>query len=114
MATIYKICPTGLWQEALAAGAFTGSEVDRADGYIHFSAASQVAGTLARHYAGVAGLLLAAFDEAQLSPPIRYEAARGGELFPHLYGTFDPKGALWVRPLTLDAAGRHALPELLP
>ena len=112
MATIYKICPAGLWQEAVAAGVFTGSEVDRSDGYIHFSTAGQVADTLARHYPNVAGLVLAAFDLTKLSPPVRYEAARGGALFPHLYGTFDPKRALWVRPIALDAEGRHVLPEL--
>lgn len=113
LATIYKICPAGLWQAAVAAGVFAGSELDRADGYIHFSTASQVADTLARHFAGVAGLVLAALDETKLLPPVRYEAARGGALFPHLYGTFDPRRALWVKPLTLRADGRHVLPELL-
>ena len=113
MATIYKICPAGLWQAATAAGVFAGSEVDRADGYIHFSTAGQVAGTLEKHYAGVEGLVLAAFDEAALTPPIRYERARG-MLFPHLYGSLDPKQALWVRSLPVDADGRHVLPELEP
>jgi uncharacterized protein (DUF952 family) len=114
LATIYKICPAGLWQEAVAARVFTGSAVDHADGYIHFSTAGQVADTLARHYPNVAGLVLAAFDETELSPPVRYETSRGGALFPHLYGTFDPKSALWVKPLALDAAGRHILPGLQP
>jgi uncharacterized protein (DUF952 family) len=113
LATIYKICPAGLWQAAIAAGVFAGSEVDRADGYIHFSTASQVAGTLEKHYAGVDGLVLAAFDEMALSPPVRYEQARG-MLFPHLYGSLDPKRALWVKPLLVAADGRHVLPELQP
>lgn len=114
MPTIYKICPAALWQAAVEAGVFEGSEVDRADGYIHFSTAAQVASTLARHYPGVAGLVLAAFDETKLAPPVRYEPARGGMLFPHLYGTFDPAEALWVAPLVLGPDGHHVLPELQP
>jgi len=114
LATIYKICPAALWQAAVETGVFEGSEVDRADGYIHFSTASQVASTLARHYAGATGLVIAAFDETKLAPPIRYEPARGGMLFPHLYGTFDPALALWVKPLALGPDGHHVLPELPP
>ena len=114
MATIYKICPAAIWQAAVAAGVFTGSGIDAADGYIHFSTARQVAETLEHHFAGVPGLILAAFDEIRLSPSVRYEPARGGTLFPHLYGTLDPGAALWVKPLLLDADGRHALPELPP
>jgi uncharacterized protein (DUF952 family) len=112
VATIYKICPSHLWQASVAAGVFHGSDVDRADGFIHFSTAEQVASTLAKHYPGAAGLLLAAFDETKLSPPVRYEPARGGMLFPHLYGTFDPADALWVKPLGPGPDGRHILPDL--
>jgi len=114
LATIYKICPAALWQTALATGAFAGTEVDQADGYVHFSTATQVAETLARHYAGVSGLVLAAFDESTLHPPIRYEPARGGALFPHLHGMLDFRLALWTKPLPLGPNGRHLLPELAP
>jgi uncharacterized protein (DUF952 family) len=36
---IYKILPTALWDEARRTGVFRGADVDRADGYIHFSTA---------------------------------------------------------------------------
>ena len=114
MATIYKICPADLWDAAIAAGIFRGSPVDLADGFIHFSAAGQVAETAAKHFAGASGLVLAAFDDAALRPPVRYEPSRGGALFPHLYGPLDPHLALWVRPLPLGADGRHLLPDLAP
>lgn len=114
MATIYKICPAAIWQAAVAAGVFTGSGIDAADGYIHFSTASQVVETLERHFAGVPDLVLAAFDETGLSPPVRYEPARAGTLFPHFYGALDPGAALWVKPLPLASDGRHVLPDLAP
>ena len=61
--TIYKICDAALWRDAEAAGAFRGAGIDMRDGYIHFSTAGQVKETAARHFAGVADLLLIAVDK---------------------------------------------------
>lgn len=85
MTTIYKILGRDEWERALAQGVFEGSEVDRQDGFIHFSAAHQVRETVRRHFAGRSDLLLAAVDAEALGPELKWEASRGGELFPHLY-----------------------------
>lgn len=111
-ATIYKICDSALWREAERAGVFAGAPVDHADGFIHFSTAAQVAETAARHFAGKEDLLLLAVDAAVLGPALRYEPSRGGQLFPHLYGTLPLTAVRWVRLLPLGANGRHAFPEL--
>ncbi len=112
MAVIYKICPSSLWRAAEKAGVFTGSPVDLADGFIHFSTARQVAETAARHFAGAADLVLAAIDESRLGGRVRYEPSRGGDLFPHLYEPLDLAAVLWARPLPLGADGRHVFPAL--
>lgn len=52
MAIIFKICRAAEWAQAEKEGVFRGSAVDLRDGYIHFSAAAQVAETAARHFAG--------------------------------------------------------------
>lgn len=109
---IYKICPEKLWREAERAGRFGGASIDLADGFIHFSTAAQVRETAERHFAGQHGLVLVALDGDRLGPALRYEASRGGALFPHLYGALDPKLALWVKPLPLGANGTHLFPEL--
>jgi uncharacterized protein (DUF952 family) len=111
-ATIYKICDSTLWCEAERAGVFAGAPVDHADGFIHFSTAAQVAETAARHFAGKEDLLLLAVDAAVLGPALRYEPSRGGQLFPHLYGTLPLSAVRWVKPLPLGADGRHVFPEL--
>lgn len=111
-ATIYKICDSALWREAERAGVFTGAPVDQADGYIHFSCPAQVAETAARHFAGQDGLLLVAVDAAALGPALRHEPSRGGQLFPHLYGTLPLSAIRWVKPLPLGPDGRHVFPEL--
>lgn len=110
MALIYKICPRGLWQAAEAAGVFTGAPVDQADGFIHFSTASQAAETAARHFAGQADLLLVAVEAAALGDALRYEPSRGGDLFPHLYGPLPLAAVRAVDPLPLGAEGRHVFP----
>jgi len=114
MATIYKICPAGLWREAVAAGVFRGSPVDLKDGFIHFSTSAQAAETAAKYFAGQEDLVLVAFDDGALEAEVRYEPSRGGQLFPHLYAPLDPKLALWVKPLPLRADGGHIFPDLAP
>jgi uncharacterized protein (DUF952 family) len=114
MTTIYKLCQAALWREAEQAGVFAGSPIDHADGYIHFSTAAQVAETAALYFRGENDLLLVAIDGARLGPALRYEASRGGALFPHLYSGLPLSAVLWVRPLPVGADGAHHFPELPP
>jgi uncharacterized protein (DUF952 family) len=111
--TVYKICDAGLWRDAERAGVFDGAPVDLTDGYIHFSTAQQVAETAARHFAGMADLVLVAADAETLGAALRYEPSRGGAMFPHLYGTLPLSAVRWVKPLPLGPDG-HVFPELAP
>jgi uncharacterized protein (DUF952 family) len=109
-AIIYKICPKDLWQRAEAKGRFDGAPVDHADGFIHFSTATQAAETAAKHFAGQDGLLLVAVDAGKLGEALKWEVSRGGALFPHLYAPLDLAAVLWAEPMPLGADGRHRLP----
>ena len=111
-AVIYKIVPEGLWQDAVASGTFTGSPVDHADGYIHFSTAAQVRATAAKHFAGQAHLLLVAIPLSAVGEALQWEPSRGGDLFPHLYAPLPVSAASWVRPLPLGEDGQHVFPDL--
>ncbi|HEY7296484.1 MAG TPA: DUF952 domain-containing protein [Xanthobacteraceae bacterium] len=108
---VYKICRAGEWGEAEKTGAFHGSEVDFMDGYIHLSAPDQVAETAAQHFAGMPDLVLVAVDGAALGPALKWEASRGGALFPHLYAPLPLDAVVWTRPLRLGPEGRHVFPE---
>jgi uncharacterized protein (DUF952 family) len=107
---IYKICARAEWAEALASGSYTGSEHDRRDGFIHFSTASQLVGTLAKHFARRPDLVLIAADAEAFGGALRWEPARDGDLFPHLYGPMPVAAALWTRDLALGPSGEHRLP----
>lgn len=110
MTLIFKVCATGEWAVAEAPGSYTGSEHDRRDGFIHFSTASQLPGTLAKHFAGRDDLLLIAVDADALGVALRWEPARDGDLFPHLYGALPIAAALWTQALKVGSTGHHILP----
>lgn len=86
---IYKILPRAEWTAAQAAGRFEGSAVDRRDGYIHFSTAAQAGETARRYFAGQADLVVLEVEGDDLGQALRWEPSRGGDLFPHLYGSLD-------------------------
>ena len=108
--SIYKICTTEEWQRAQATGRYSGSDVDRRDGFIHFSAAAQVKETAAKHFADQTDLVLVAVDPGRLGDALKWEPSRGGALFPHLYGDLAMETVLTVTPLPLGDDGRHAFP----
>ena len=99
MQIFYKILPRDVWDSACEQGRFTGAGIDLADGYIHLSTATQVKETAARHFAGVENLVLVAIPESAVSTHFKWEASRGGALFPHVYGAIDPKQISWVKDL---------------
>lgn len=107
--SIYKVCANAEWLAAVASGRYSGSADDRRDKFIHLSTAAQLEGTLARHFAGQADLVLIAFDSGMLGDALKWESSRGGALFPHVYGPLATDLAVSVEPLALGTDGRHKL-----
>ncbi len=109
MNLVYKICSRGEWDAAVRSGRFSGSAADRADGFIHLSTGGQMRETAARHFKDVDDLVLVAFAADDLAA-LRWEPSRGGDLFPHVYGSLPAAQAIWVKPLDL-IAGTHRFPD---
>jgi uncharacterized protein (DUF952 family) len=112
--TIYKICERASWRLAEQTGTYRGSAADARDGFIHFSTAAQLAGTLAKHFAGRGDLLLVAVNAGALGEALKWEPSRGGELFPHLYAALPLAAVRWTKPVADEVGGRRALPDLAP
>jgi uncharacterized protein (DUF952 family) len=108
---VFKVLPEAVWIEACKLGAYAGSSDDLRDGFIHLSAAHQLAGTLAKYFAGRRDLVLVAYLTETLGQALRWEASRGGDLFPHLYAPLPTAAALWQRPLKLGPDGVALLEE---
>jgi uncharacterized protein (DUF952 family) len=109
---IFHMCREEEWRAALAIGVYSGSSQDAADGFIHFSAADQVVESAAKHRAGQAGLVLLCVDADTLGEALKWEASRGGALFPHLYGALPVSAVLSAFPLPLGDDGLHVFPDL--
>lgn len=108
---IFKIFRADEWAELKAHGHTAGAPVDLADGFIHFSAATQVAETAARHFASEDGLILCAVRAFDLGDDLKWEISRGGARFPHLYRKLRLEDVTWSAPLPLGPDG-HVFPEL--
>lgn len=107
---IYKIFRADEWAALQAAGETRGAPIDVADGYVHFSTASQAAETAAKHFAGAEGLTLLACDADAMGDDLKWEVSRGGAEFPHLYRNIRMTDVVWAKPLPL-AEGSHRFPE---
>ena len=109
--TAYKLVDRAEWAAAREAGAYAGSAVDLLDGYIHLSDAGQLAGTAQRHYAGRADLMLVTVDLRLLGDDLKWEASRGGALFPHLYAPLPVAAVTASRAFSVTADGEMAFED---
>ena len=107
---IYKIFRAPEWAEFQTAGKTRGAPIDLADGYIHFSTGAHVADTAQKYFAGVQGLVLLVLDSEDFGDYLKWEPARGGVLFPHLYRTLRMEDVMWHTDLPLGPDG-HSFPE---
>lgn len=110
--SICKIVSRDQLNAAIASGRLEGSPLDQADGFLHFSTPSQLAGTLAAHYADARELWLLRVDVAGFGDELRWESSRGGELFPHLYADLSMDQVTTIQPIRLphpDTAHPHSI-----
>lgn len=142
IATIYKLTTKAEWEAARAEGVYRGSEVDRRDGFIHFSTAAQAQATASKFFSGVSDLVLLAVDieilenlhtaapeEAGSALPgspllrdgqstgclsLRWEAASDGQLFPHLYSNLPLAAVTSATEIPLSDSGAPVIPLDLP
>lgn len=107
---IYKIFRAEEWSTLQADGETAGAPIDVTDGYIHFSSVETVAETAAKYFAGETGLVLLAVEADGLAS-LKWEPARGGTLFPHLYRYLRMDDVVWAKPLPL-VGDTHQFPAL--
>jgi len=105
MTAAFKIISAEDWAEFQASGLYPGSAVDLSDGYIHMSTAAQLAGTAGKHYAGRDDLMLLTVALDDLGPSLKWEASRGGDLFPHLYADLPNAAVTQAHAFAVDADG---------
>ncbi len=106
---IYKILTSDQWATLDNSGTFEGAPIDLTDGYIHTSTVTQAQETADKHFAGVEGLILAAFQADTFGSDLVWEISRGGEDFPHIYNRpLLRSEVVWARPMPI-VNGKHVL-----
>lgn len=109
---LYRLLPAADWRAAVAEGVYRGAAHDLRDGFIHLSTAEQVEDTAAKHYADVEDLMVLAVDSARIQGELKWEPARGGDLFPHVYGVIPVEAVLAAEPVNRDRDGAFTFPHL--
>ena len=115
MTRIYKLLSKSDWESALAEGVLHGSAQDRADGYIHFSSASQLQATARRWFAGHKDLVVLEVEDHTLGSALKWEVSRDGAPFPHLFAPLPIQSVLSARAFMPEPEqGRGPTPEKGP
>ena len=85
-----------------------------AEGFVHCSSPSQVAGTARLLFAGTEDLLLLVIDPRRLGrADVRWEDTYGvGQAFPHVHGPIPRDAIVEVRPYPPGRGGRWSRPDL--
>lgn len=108
---VYKVAARDVYDASVAAGRFVGQPIDHADGYIHLSTAEQLGETIRLYFAGLAGQVLFQVPVAPFGEALKWEASRGGALFPHLHGELPMDAVGNVAHVDVPADGLLQLPE---
>ncbi len=112
---IYKIFRRNEWENLLKEGYTFGAPVDLKDGYIHFSTAETLQETARKHFSQDKDLTLIACRSEELAKDIKWEKARKGDLFPHLYRQLNLDDIFWHHDLPLakqPSSDSHIFPKL--
>ncbi|WP_188236952.1 DUF952 domain-containing protein [Sphingopyxis sp. LK2115] len=95
--TAFKVLTAQQWAAFERERVFRGAPVDVEDGYIHLSTAEQLDTTIARYFADQPDLMIAEVDLIRLGDAVRWEPARGGQLFPHIYAELPIEAVVSLR-----------------
>ncbi|WFU29619.1 DUF952 domain-containing protein [Bradyrhizobium brasilense] len=104
---IYHICSPAAWAAA-SNGEYRSASFD-SEGFIHCSTPEQLVEVANYLFRGQRGLILLVIDPARVIPPIRYEDAGNGKLYPHIYGPLNASAVAAVQPFEPDADGTFDL-----
>ena len=108
---LLHLCRPEEWESALASGAYRADSLE-SEGFIHCSTPEQIVATAQRHRKGQQGLLLLVIDPDRVGPEIRWEEAKNGEAYPHIYGPLNIDAVTAVKPFPLQPDGSFLQPEL--
>lgn len=97
---LYHLANTAEWADYQKDGSIVPSSLDT-EGFVHCSWGHQVAGTVARHFAGATGLVALRIDADRLGDVVLVEedSYASGQAFPHAYGPIPVDAVIATTPV---------------
>ncbi|MFT8797199.1 DUF952 domain-containing protein [Zymomonas mobilis] len=90
---------------------FSGVGLDLEHGFIHFSKADQIDGTLKKYFQGGDGYVILVVDAKTLGSDLRWEPSASGAIYPHLYGKLTLRSVIAAVPVTRRKDGSLIIPK---
>ncbi len=108
---ILHTCLLSEWAAAHITGEYRASSL-LTEGFIHCSSLEQVAASANRHFRGQQNLVLLVISTEKLQSEIRWETAKHGGSYPHIYGALNTNAVELVLPYPPDSDGSFSTPTL--
>ena len=105
---IYHLTLPEYWEPALETGQYE-HPTYKTEGFIHCSTKEQLYRSAAKHFSDKDEILVLFLVEKRIKDKLRWEAAKSGELFPHIYGTIPVETVESVRMLIRKSDGEYEL-----
>jgi uncharacterized protein (DUF952 family) len=108
MPNIYHLIDQGSWDSARPAPEYRAESL-ATEGFIHCSEnLDQMLKVANRRYSGRTDMLALEVDSRRLTSPVKREASRSGEIYPHIYGPLNTDAVINVWALPLDGDGNFS------
>ncbi|MDA0734517.1 MAG: DUF952 domain-containing protein [Chloroflexi bacterium] len=105
MPTIYHLIDKASWESSKPTPEHRAESLET-EGFIHCSEnINQMLKVANRLYSGRTDLLALEVDSERLTSPIKREASRSGEIYPHIYGPLNTDAVTKVWSLPLGTGG---------
>lgn len=104
IAPIFIISPIDAYEAALPEKRYISDSLE-SEGFIHASPADKLTAVANRYFVGRHDLCLLCIDPNRVTSEIRWEALRGPDAYPHIYGPLNLEAVFQVHPLTPEADG---------
>lgn len=104
MPTIYHLIDQASWESSKPTSEHRAESL-ASEGFIHCSRdVDQMLKVANRLYAGRTDLLALEVDTDRLTSPVKQEASRSGEIYPHIYGPLNTAAVIkvWSLPVHTD------------
>ncbi|HEU0021650.1 MAG TPA: DUF952 domain-containing protein [Dehalococcoidia bacterium] len=108
MPTIYHLIDQASWESARSTPEHQAESL-ATEGFIHCSEnVDQMLKVANRLYSGRTDMLALEVDSQRLTSPVKREASRSGEIYPHIYGPLNTDAVIKVWSLPLDNDGKFS------